>query len=128
MMNFKLTKKPLVMMLFLFCLFPLGISAQNIVKGLVNDENGDPVIGATVRVVGTKVATVTDLDGHFQVSTNPNAQLSVSYLGYETQNVNVGGQKNLTIVLKPENTTLNDVVVCHVEIARPPRICDIARI
>lgn len=93
MMNFKLTKKPLVMMLFLFCLFPLGISAQNIVKGLVNDENGDPVIGATVRVVGTKVATVTDLDGHFQVSTNPNAQLSVSYLGYETQNVNVGGAK-----------------------------------
>lgn len=111
MMNFKLNKKPLVMMLFLFCLFPLGISAQNIVKGLVNDENGDPVIGATVRVVGTKVATVTDLDGHFQVSTTPNAQLSVSYLGYETQNVNVGGQKNLTIVLKPENTTLNDVVV-----------------
>lgn len=111
MMNFKLNKKPLVMMLFLFCLFPLGISAQNIVKGLVNDENGDPVIGATVRVLGTKVATVTDLDGHFQVSTTPNAQLSVSYLGYETQNVNVGGQKNLTIVLKPENTTLNDVVV-----------------
>ena len=110
MMNFKLNKKPL-MMLFLFCLFPLGISAQNIVKGLVNDENGDPVIGATVRVLGTNNGTVTDLDGHFQVNATPNAQLSISYVGYETQKVNVGGQKNLTIVLKSEDTTLNDVVV-----------------
>ena len=83
-------QKPL-MLLFLFCLFPLGISAQNIVKGLVNDENGDPVIGATVRVLGTNTGTVTDLDGHFQVSAAPNAQLSISYVGYETQKVSVGG-------------------------------------
>ena len=41
-------QKPLVL-LFLFCLLPLGALAQNIVKGTVNDENGDPVIGATVR-------------------------------------------------------------------------------
>ena len=44
-------QKPLVL-LFLFCLLPLGALAQNIVKGTVNDENGDPVIGATVRVLG----------------------------------------------------------------------------
>ena len=103
-------QKPL-MLLFLFCLFPLGISAQNIVKGLVNDENGEPVIGATVRVLGTNTGTVTDIDGHFQVSAAPNAQLSVSYIGYGTQTVKVDGAKNLTIVLKAEDTTLEDVVV-----------------
>lgn len=103
-------EKPLVL-LFLLCLFPLGISAQSIVKGIVSDESGEPVIGATIRVLGTNDGTVTDLDGNFQVSAKSNAQLSVSYIGYVTQKVNVGGQKSLTIILKPEDTTLNDVVV-----------------
>ena len=83
-------EKPLVL-LFLLCLFPLGISAQSIVKGIVSDESGEPVIGATIRVVGTNEGTVTDLDGNFQVSAKSNAQLSVSYIGYVTQKVNVGG-------------------------------------
>lgn len=103
-------QKPLVL-LFLFCLLPLGALAQNLIKGTVNDENGDPVIGATVRVLGTNTGTVTDLDGHFQVNATPNAQLSVSYIGYGTETVKVGGSKNLTIVLKAEDTTLEDVVV-----------------
>ncbi|MGN1229068.1 MAG: SusC/RagA family TonB-linked outer membrane protein, partial [Prevotella sp.] len=103
-------QKPLVL-LFLFCLLPLGALAQNIVKGTVNDENGDPVIGATVRVLGTNTGTVTDIDGHFQVNAASNAQLSVSYIGYGTQTVKVDGAKNLTIVLKAEDTTLDDVVV-----------------
>ena len=103
-------QKPLVL-LFLFCLLPLGALAQNLVKGTVNDENGEAVIGATVRVQGTNTGTVTDIDGHFQVSAAPNAQLSISYIGYGTQTVNVEGAKNLTIVLKAEDTTLDDVVV-----------------
>ena len=110
MRNLKMIEKPLVL-LFLLCLFPLGISAQSIVKGIVSDESGEPVIGATIRVVGTNEGTVTDLDGNFQVSAKSNAQLSVSYIGYVTQKVNVGGQKTLSIILKPEDTTLNDVVV-----------------
>ena len=85
-------EKPLVL-LFLLCLFPLGISAQSIVKGIVSDESGEPVIGATIRVVGTNEGTVTDLDGNFQVSAKSNAQLSVSYIGYVTQKVNVGGKR-----------------------------------
>ena len=56
---FKSIEKPLVL-LFLLCLFPLGISAQSIVKGIVNDESGEPVIGATIRVVGTKEGAITD--------------------------------------------------------------------
>ncbi|MGN0280894.1 MAG: SusC/RagA family TonB-linked outer membrane protein [Prevotella sp.] len=106
----KLLQKPLVL-LFLFCLLPLGALAQSLVKGTVNDENGDPVIGATVRVLGTNTGTVTDIDGHFQVNAAPNAQLSVSYIGYGTLNVKVDGAKDLTIVLKAEDKTLEDVVV-----------------
>ena len=94
MRNLKMIEKPLVL-LFLLCLFPLGISAQSIVKGIVSDESGEPVIGATIRVVGTNEGTVTDLDGNFQVSAKSNAQLSVSYIGYVTQKVNVGGDKRL---------------------------------
>lgn len=93
MVNFKMIEKPFVL-LFLLCLLPLGVSAQSIVKGIVSDESGEPVIGATIRVVGTNEGTVTDLDGNFQVSAKSNAQLSVSYIGYVTQKVNVGGAKD----------------------------------
>ena len=110
MRNLKMIEKPLVL-LFLLCLFPLGISAQSLVKGLVSDESGEPVIGATVRVVGNNEGTVTDLDGRFQVSAKSNAQLSISYVGYVTQKVNVGGRTNIAITLKSENTALSDVVV-----------------
>ncbi len=88
--NLKKTEKPLFL-LVLLCLFPLGISAQSIVKGLVNDESGEPIIGATVRVLGTSSGTVTDLDGQFQINAQPNAQISVSYIGYVTQKVTIRG-------------------------------------
>lgn len=90
MRNLKLIEKPLVL-LFLLCLFPLGISAQSVVKGIVSDESGEPIIGATIRVLSTNEGTVTDLDGNFQVNVKSNAQLSISYIGYVTQKVNVGG-------------------------------------
>lgn len=106
----KKLQKPL-MLLFLFCLLPLGALAQSLIKGTVNDENGDPVIGATIRVLGSNASTVTDLDGRFQVNAAPDAQLSISYIGFGTQTVNVKGQKDLTVVMKSEDTTLNDVVV-----------------
>jgi TonB-linked SusC/RagA family outer membrane protein len=101
---------PLVL-LFLLCLFPLGISAQSTVKGIVNDETGQPIIGVTVRVVGTKDATVTDMDGKFAITASPKASLSFSYVGYNPQTVVINGRSNLSITLKEESSTLNDVVV-----------------
>ena len=106
----KSIEKPLVL-LFLLCLFPLGISAQSIVKGIVNDESGEPVIGATIRVVGTKEGAITDFNGNFQISAAPNAKLNVTYVGYVPQTVNVGERKNINITLKEDASTLNDVVV-----------------
>ena len=110
MMNFKSLQKPLVL-LFLLCLLPMGAWAQGVVKGIVNDEAGEPIIGATVKVVGTNTGAITDMDGKFSVNAASNAQLAVSYVGYVTQTVNVGGRSNITIALQEDNTTLNDVVV-----------------
>ena len=110
MCNFKFVQKPL-MALFLLCLFPLGALAQSVIKGTVNDEAGGPIIGATVKVQGSQKGAITDLDGKFSVEAASNATITISYVGYITQNVKVAGKNDLTIVLKEDNTTLNDVVV-----------------
>jgi TonB-linked SusC/RagA family outer membrane protein len=110
MWNLKSLQKPL-MALFLLCLFPLGAMAQGIVKGTVNDEAGEPVIGATVKVQGSQAGSITDFDGKFSVEAGPNATLVISYVGYQTQTVKVAGKNDIVITLKEDNTTLNDVVV-----------------
>jgi TonB-linked SusC/RagA family outer membrane protein len=110
MWNFKSLQKPL-MALFLLCLFPLGAMAQSIVKGTVNDEAGEPIIGATVKVDGTKVGAITDFNGNFTVDASSTSTLTISYVGYETQKVKVNGRSDITIVLKEDATTLNDIVV-----------------
>ena len=103
-------QKPL-MALFLLCLFPLGTLAQSIVKGTVNDEAGDPIIGATVKVRGTQKGVITDFNGKFSIDAPSNATLNVSYVGYVTQTVKVGGRTNIVVTLPEDNTTLSDVVV-----------------
>ena len=109
MWNFKMLQKTLAV-LFLLCMIPLGMSAQT-VKGTVSDEAGEPIIGATVKVQGSNDATVTDFDGNFSIKASSNATLVFSYIGYEPQEVKVGGKSNITVTLKEDNTTLNDVVV-----------------
>lgn len=108
--NLRKIEKPLFLLLLL-CLFPLGISAQSLVKGTVSDESGEPIIGATVKVIGTNDGTVTDFDGRFQLNVKANAQLSISYVGYATEKVAVNGKTNLKVVLKGDETVLNDLVV-----------------
>ena len=110
MWNFKSLQKPL-MTLFLLCLFPLGTLAQSIIKGTVNDETGEPVIGATVKVQGTQKGAITDFNGNFSIEAASNATLTISYVGYITQKVPVAGKNNLVITLQEDNTTLSDVVV-----------------
>ena len=111
MWNFKKLQKTLGL-LFLFCMLPLSMaSAQSVVKGTVNDEAGEPVIGATVKVQGSNDGTITDFNGNFSVNAASNATLVISYVGYVTQQVQVGGRSNINITLVEDNTTLNDVVV-----------------
>lgn len=111
MWNFKKLQKTLGL-LFLFCMLPLSMaSAQSIVKGTVNDEAGEPVIGATVKVQGSNDGTITDFNGNFSLNAASNATLVISYVGYVTQQVPVAGKSNINVTLVEDNTTLNDVVV-----------------
>ncbi len=110
MWNFKSLQKPLVF-LFLLCLFPLGAMAQSIIKGTVNDENGEPVIGATVKVKETQKGTITDFDGNYSIEAAPNATLIFSYVGYQTQEVSISGKTTINITMKEDHATLDEVVV-----------------
>ena len=83
--------------------------AQIDVKGHVKDAQGEPVIGATVRVVGTQTATVTDFDGNFALKANQGADITVTYVGY--QDATVKAARSLVITLKEDNAVLNEVVV-----------------
>ena len=110
MWKFKSLQKPL-MALFLLCLFPLGALAQSIIKGTVKDVAGDPIIGASVKVQGTKSGVITDYEGNFSVQADNNATLVISYIGYTTEVVKVGGRNNISVTLQEDAQTLNDIVV-----------------
>lgn len=97
--------------LLLFTLSSLAAAAQHVVSGKVTDATGEPIIGATIKVVGTTDGTVTDLNGLFKVNASPQARLTVSYVGYQTQQLAVEGQDYLLVAMKDDNKTLSDVVV-----------------
>lgn len=82
------------------------------VSGIVVDGNGEPVIGANVVVRGTTNGTITDLDGNFSLSNiAPNTTITVSYIGYLTQEIQVGSQSSIRVVLLEDTQTLEEVVV-----------------
>lgn len=86
--------------------------AEHSIKGLVVDEKGEPIIGATVVVKGTTNGSITDLDGNFTLNGVPgNATLIFSYVGYVTQNIGVAGKTSLKVVMKEDSKTLDEVVV-----------------
>ena len=81
-------KIPFRMLALLFGLFlSVGAFAQIEVKGHVKDAQDEPIIGATVRVANTQIATVTDFDGNFVLKANQGADITVSYIGYQTATV-----------------------------------------
>ena len=88
-----------------------GTVQTSTVTGQVLDENGEPMIGATVSVKGTNAGTATDFDGRFSISVPQGATLTVSYVGYGSRDVRVDGS-NLTITMEPSSATdLAEVVV-----------------
>lgn len=82
------------------------------ITGQVFDNTGQPMIGATVVVVGnTSVGTTTDVQGKFKIKATPDDQLSFSFLGYVEVTERVGNRTNINIVLRQENVNINEVVV-----------------
>ena len=90
--------------------------AQTKVSGTILTAEGDPVVGASVLVVGTKTGTVTDVDGHYQMSIPAGSTLRISYLGLKTKTVKA--KENQTVYLETDKTTLNDVVVTALGVSR----------
>ncbi|MNX24504.1 Vitamin B12 transporter BtuB [compost metagenome] len=106
----KLTK------LLIFCvsslLFSVIAVAQDVtVNGMINDESGMPVPGATVVLKGTTKSTASDFDGKFQIQVPSSGVLVVTFIGYAAVNEAVNGRTKITIQLKPESQSLNEVVV-----------------
>lgn len=87
--------------------------AQNVtVSGVVKDDMGEPVIGAGVLVKGTTSGTITDIEGHFSLRTDElNGTLVVSFVGMETQEIQMKGKKTFEVILKSSNTLLDEVQV-----------------
>lgn len=81
------------------------------VKGTIVDATGMPVIGANVMVKGTTNGTITDMDGKFSLDVPVGATLVVSYVGYSNQEIKVGNQTKLSIVLKEDSEALDELVV-----------------
>ena len=89
---------------------PNAVEQARPVKGHVVDETGEPLIGVTVRVLGTNGGVVTDINGDFSVNAAPGQQLQFSYAGYKTVTMQAGqGAMNLT--MEPDVLGLDDVVV-----------------
>ena len=109
---------PLRMLSLMFGLFlTVGAFAQMTVKGHVKDSQGEPIIGATIRVAGqASGGAISDFDGNFTISAKQGATLSISYVGYQTATVQAA--PNVTVTLQEDATTLNDVVVIGYGVAK----------
>ena len=89
---------------------PASVQQAKPVKGNVVDENGEPLIGVSVKVIGAKGGAVTDLNGDFSVNGAEGKKLQFSYTGYKTQTVSAG-RGMMTIKMEPDVLGLDDVVV-----------------
>ena len=110
------------LMLLLACLF-VGIGlvtaqTQKVTGVVISEEDGQPVVGASVLVKGTTLGTITDVDGNFNLSNVPSSAktLQISYIGMQTQEVVI--KPNLRVVLKADAQKLDEVVVTAMGISR----------
>lgn len=88
-----------------------SMQQQRPIKGIVVDENGEPVIGATVRLSGSSTGTITDMDGRFEINVAKGEELEISYIGYTTQTVKIGNSGSIQVTLREATEVLNEVVV-----------------
>src|ERR1700748_2849620 len=98
--------------LVLCTLSSLVVTAQTRITGkVIGSDDSRPVIGATVKIQGTNVGVVTDVNGSFVINAKTSDVLVISYIGYQQKNVPVTGESLGTIVLSVTNNTLDEVVV-----------------
>ena len=104
--------KRLLFLGILLSIFCIAFMPAKLIQGIVTDESGNPIAGATVAVKGTKIATVTDSKGAFSITVpDEKAVLVFSYIGYNEKELKVTANDNITVKLEPAVQKLQEVVV-----------------
>jgi len=102
----------LAVVLWLWTTWAMAQSSRTVSGRVTDAESGDPLPGATVLVKGTSEGTITDVDGNFLVKVpEENNVISVSFVGFVTQELTVGNQTQLKVALSPDLTSLDEIVV-----------------
>lgn len=97
-------------LLSMFCVLAFAQGKQ--ISGIIKDSTGEPMIGVNVLVKGTTNGTITDFDGKFTLDGVKNSDvLTITYVGFIPQNINVGSQNSFNVVLKEDTESLEEVVV-----------------
>jgi len=110
--NFLIKDKRLIIVAFIFLLALQTSWAQSVLTGSISSDNGDLLPGVTIVEKGTTNGTTTDTNGNFSLNLlSNNAMLVVSYIGYVTQEVNIGNRTTIKILLQPDAKSLEEVVV-----------------
>ena len=109
--------KRLAMLMASLFLLVGGVLAQSTISGTVtSSDDGDPIVGASVVIEGTKTGTVTDIDGNFTLNVKPGTPLRISYLGMKEKTVKAS--QNMKVILSSNDKELNEVVVTALGIKR----------
>lgn len=94
------------------------MAQTKMISGTVTDENGEPIIGASIRIKNSQMGTVSGIDGNFSLEVSPEDILVISYVGYKTQEIKVGEQTKLTIRLVEDVKMIDELVVVGYGIQR----------
>ncbi len=98
---------------------PATTGEKRTISGVILDESGEPLIGATVRIKGTNTAVVTDLEGNYKIETDvANPVLECSYVGYKSTQINADGKAKVNFDLMPDTQVLDEVVITALGIKR----------
>ena len=112
-------KKRLLMFLAgLFLSIGMAVAQTQVTGTVVSGEDGEPIVGASVKVSGTKTGTITDVDGKFALNVPEGTKLVVTYLGMLPKTVNASVSGAMKIKLDPDNKVLDEVVVTAMGITR----------
>ena len=105
-------RKTVTLILAILCSGIMLLAQDRVtVKGVITDENGNPLIGAGVYETGTTNGVVTDIDGNYTIEVSKDASLTFSYISYADQTIRVNNQGVINVQLNPDTTILDEVVV-----------------
>ena len=109
-------KKALMFLLGVVASVAMFAQSAAVTGTVIDADSHEPLIGVSVLEVGTNNGMITDLDGNFSITVQAGAKLQLSYVGYETLEVEVGKRANLGVLeMNPETVGLQDVKICTVD-------------